>query len=115
MCELGEALGAGDQFVGALSTLSGLYFTQGESARGLELATRCLTLSKGVQDNGLLLDLQYNVAALTWRCGKYQEAASLYEGALRQASGTNCRLSPQYGLLYEGFLGPELACILQTL
>ena len=86
MCELGEALGARDQFVGALSTLSGLYFTQGESAQGLELATRCLTLSKGVEDNGLLLDLHYNAAALTWRCGRYQEAASLYEDGLRQAS-----------------------------
>jgi tetratricopeptide (TPR) repeat protein len=115
MCELAEALGAGDQFVGALSTLSGLYFTQGESAQGLELATRCLTLSKGVQDNDLLLDLQYNAAALTWRCGKYQEAASLYEDGLRRASRTNCRLSPQYGLLYDSLFRPELACILQTL
>jgi tetratricopeptide (TPR) repeat protein len=115
MCELAEALGARDQFVGALSTLSGLYFTQGESAKGLELATRCLTLSKGMQDNGLLLDLHYNAAALTWRCGKYQEAASLYEDGLRRPSRTNCRLSPQYGLLYEGIFRPELACILQTL
>ena|SRR6516162_3710308 len=78
-----------------------------------ELAEALGVLSKGVQDNGLLLDLRDNAAALTWRCGKYQEAASLYEDALRRASRTNCRLSPQYGLSYEGFLRPELACILQ--
>jgi tetratricopeptide (TPR) repeat protein len=112
MCELGESIGEGDQFLRALSTLSSLYFTQGESARGLELARRCLALGGASQDDGLLVDLRYNAAMLTWRCGSFQEAASHFEEALRQAHRTNCSVSPQFGVLYASVLPAQLSLAL---
>jgi tetratricopeptide (TPR) repeat protein len=115
MCELAESIGEGDEFLRALSALSGLYFTQGESARGLELARRCLALGEATQDEGLLADLRYTAAMLTWRCGSFREAALHFEDALRQTHRTTCRVSPQWSLLYASTLPSQLSLALQSL
>jgi hypothetical protein len=90
MCELAESIEQGDQFVRALS---GLYYTQGESARGLELARRCLALGGAGQDDGLLVDLCYNAAMGAWRCGEFREAALHFEDALSGAENELPRLA----------------------
>jgi tetratricopeptide (TPR) repeat protein len=115
MCELGEKIGEGDQLLRALSALSGLYFTQGESARGLELARQCVALSDAAQNDGLLVDARYNAGMLARSCGNFREAVSYLEDGLRQANRTNCSLSLQYGLLYSGALASTLAQALQSL
>ncbi len=115
MCELAESIGQGDQFVRALSALSALHYTQGESARGLELARRCLALGDAIQDEGLFMDLRYNAGMLAWRCGELREAALHFEDALRQAHRTHCRVSPQWGILYASVLPSQLALPLQSL
>jgi len=49
MCELGEKIGEADQLLRGLIALSGLCFTHGESARGLEVGRRCLELAEATQ------------------------------------------------------------------
>ena len=117
MCELAENIGTADEFLRALSTLSGLYFTQGESARGLELATRCLTLAQASQNQGLLLDALSNAGILAWSCGNLKEAASHFEDALREVRRTSSGASPQAqnGILYAGNLRGQIALNLQHL
>jgi class 3 adenylate cyclase len=114
MCELGERIGERDQFLRALSTLSGLYFTQGESARGLELAKRCLVRRDAFQDQGLLVDTLYNAGTLATGCGKLREAVSLLEQALAHARSRN-RISQQWGLYDVGVIASSLAQALQLL
>jgi class 3 adenylate cyclase len=115
MCELAQGIGEADQFVRALSTLSGFYFTKSESPRGLELAMRCLAIGGSVQDEGLLVDLRYNAGLLACFCGSFKEAASYVEDALRQARGSHCRMSPQWGELYASGLPGISAFVLQSL
>jgi tetratricopeptide (TPR) repeat protein len=112
LCELAESIGTADEFLRALSTLSGLYFTQGESARGLELARRCLTLGQASQDEGLLLDALYNAGMLADRCGYFREAISYLGQAVHRARETN-GFSQQWGSYQVGDIGAELAQALQ--
>jgi tetratricopeptide (TPR) repeat protein len=115
MCELSENIGEGNEFVRALSYLSTLYYTQGESARALELASRCLTLGNAVRDNALLADLHYHAGMAAWRCGGFLESVSYFEDALAQARTTNCSISPQWDLLYQSVIPPNCADDLQML
>jgi tetratricopeptide (TPR) repeat protein len=115
MCELSETFGEGNQFLGALSTLSTLYFTQGESARGLELAARCLALDEAIQKGELSADVRYNAAILSWSCGKFREAVAHFEDAWRHSRTTNRSFSPQLGILYASLIKCELALALQPL
>jgi tetratricopeptide (TPR) repeat protein len=117
MCELAENIGTADEFLRALSTLSGLYFTQGESARGLELATRCLTLARASQNQGLLLDALSNAGILSWSCGNLREAASHFDDALREVRRTSslASLQSQNGILYTSNLRGQIALNLQHL
>jgi class 3 adenylate cyclase/tetratricopeptide (TPR) repeat protein len=108
-CELAESIGEAEQLVRALSGLSTIYYTQGESARALELAIRCLTLGSAVRDNALLADLHYIAGMVAWRCGKIPEAASYQEQALRQARMANSSTSPNWGMLLESVISVQLA------
>jgi class 3 adenylate cyclase/tetratricopeptide (TPR) repeat protein len=108
-CELAESIGEAEQLVRALSGLSTIYYTQGESARGLELAMRCLTLGSAVRDNGLLADLHYNAGMVAWRCGKISKAASYQKQALLQARTTERSISPNWGMLHECVISVQLA------
>jgi len=114
-CELAEKIGEAKQVVRALSSLSGLYFTQGESARGLELARRSLALWDGIQDKGLLADLGYTAGMLASSCGNFREAASHLEAALHHARRANRAVSPQWGLVYRCVIASSLAQVLQYL
>jgi tetratricopeptide (TPR) repeat protein len=114
MCELGEALGEEKQLLGALSTLSGLYFTRGEATRGLELAERCLVRGNTFQDQGLLVDALYNAGALAASCGKCRQAVSYLEEALthtRRRDG----FSQLWGIYDAGVVASSLAQALQLL
>ena len=53
MCELGEKIGEAEQLVLGFMNFS-LYFNQGESLRGLELADGVFELAGATQDAGLL-------------------------------------------------------------
>jgi predicted ATPase/class 3 adenylate cyclase len=112
MCELAQNLGTADQFLRALSTLSGLYFTQGESARGLDLARRCLTPGQDGEDERLLMDALYNAGLLATRCGYFQEASSYLEQALHRARKTY-GISKQWGSHHVADLAAALAEALQ--
>jgi class 3 adenylate cyclase len=109
MCELAERVGEGDQLVHALSGLSNLYYTRGKSARGLELAERCLMLGNTVRDNALLVDLHYNAGMVAWRCGKILEAASYQEQALHLARMVKNSISPGWGMLHKSIISAQLA------
>jgi hypothetical protein len=83
-CELAESIGEEGRLVRALSTLSMLHFTRGESARGLELARRCLAMASAVRDSCLLADSANVAGILAYSCGNLRDAASHFEGALRE-------------------------------
>ena len=109
MCELAEKIDDGDQFVRALSTLSGLYWVQGESIRALALAKRCLALGGAMQDNGSLVDSLWNAGMAALCCGMFREAASYFEDALAQARTISNSISMQWGFLHRVGLLSELA------
>ena len=122
MCELAESIAEGDVLVRALSTLSVLYLTRGESALGLELVRRCIAMASGVQDSGFLADLVSNAGMLAWSCGNLREAASHFreaaphfEVALREAHKTGSGISPQTGILYGSQIPSRIALNLQQL
>jgi class 3 adenylate cyclase len=108
-CELAEKIGQAEQLVRALSGLSTIYYTRGESARGLELAVQCLTRGNTVRDNSLLTDLHYNAGMGAWRCGKIPEAARFMEQALRQARMAKSSISPNWGMLHESVIPVQYA------
>jgi class 3 adenylate cyclase/tetratricopeptide (TPR) repeat protein len=114
MCEIGEALGEGERSFAALSTLSGLYFTRGESARGLELATRCLDRRDEVEDQRLLVDALYNSGTLATACGEIRAAVPYLEQGLAHARKMNSR-SLQFGIYHVGVVASSLAQTLQLL
>jgi class 3 adenylate cyclase len=114
MCELGEALGEEEQLLGALSTLSGLYFTRGEATRGLELAERCLARGNTFQDQGLLVDALYNAGVLAASCGKCRQAVSYLEEALTHARRKD-GFSQLWGIYDAGVVASSLAQALQLL
>jgi class 3 adenylate cyclase/predicted ATPase len=114
MCELGEKIGERDQLLRGLITLDQLYFTQGESARGLEQGARCLELAETTRDIALLADVHWCVGLLSESCGELREAVSSYEEAMRHAhradrgaslwglvwrSGVTCHFAPALHLL----------------
>jgi class 3 adenylate cyclase/tetratricopeptide (TPR) repeat protein len=109
MYELAERIGEGDQLVRALSALSTISYTRGESARGFELTKRCLMLVNEVRDNALLVDLHYNAGMVAWRCGKFREALSYKETALRQAHMVKSSRSPNWGMLHEAVISVQQA------
>jgi len=93
MCELGEKIGEPDQLLRGLIPLSLLCLDRGESIQGLELGRRCLELAKTTQDASFVADALWSVGFLTWACGRFREAASNFEGALRVLDRTNRRVS----------------------
>ena len=93
----------------ALSGLSTIYYTQGDSARGIELAIRCLTLSSAIKNSALLAHLHYNAGMVAWRCGKISEAVSYQEQALRQMQVAQSSLSPNWGILHGSVIPVQLA------
>jgi tetratricopeptide (TPR) repeat protein len=109
MCELAEKIDDGHQFVHALSTLSGLYWVQGESIRALALAKRCLALGDATQNNGSLVDSLWNAGMAALCCGMFREAASYFEDALAQARTISNGISMQWGFLHRVGLLSELA------
>ena len=115
MCELGERIGERDRFVRALCTLSIVYFARNESARGLELARRCIAIAGPVQDSGLLTDLSYVAGILACSCGNLREAASHFEVALRELPRIAGDISPQTGILYGSTIPFQVALNLQKL
>ena len=114
MCEIGEALGEGERPFAALTALSGLYFTRGESVRGLELATRCLELRDEVEDQRLLVDALYNSGTLATACGEIRAAVPHLEQGLAHARKMNSR-SLQFGIYHVGLVASSLAQTLQLL
>jgi len=115
MCELAEKIDDGDQFIRALSTLSGLYWVQGESNRALALAKRCLALGGAKQDDGSLVDSLWNAGMAALCCGMLREAASYFEDALAQARTISNSISMQWGFLHRVGLLSELAHVQQGL
>jgi tetratricopeptide (TPR) repeat protein len=108
-CELAEKVGETEQLVRALSGLSTFHYTRGDAARGLELVIRCLTLGNELRDNALLVDLHYNAGMVTWRCGKFRDAVSHQETALRQVRAAKRSISPNWGMLHESVIPVQLA------
>jgi predicted ATPase len=117
ICELGETIGEEDQLLRGLIALSGLYFTQGESVRGLELGRRCLRLAVATQDAGLLADAYYTVGILADCCGNLREAVSHLEDGMRHAIRTKQHsVSVSFGgLLHVSAIACALALALHLL
>ena len=82
MCELSEQLGEPKQLLRAKITLSNLYFVQGESARGLDLARQCLPLAEAAEDDALIADAHWSVAGPAHTCGALAEAVAEYDEAI---------------------------------
>jgi tetratricopeptide (TPR) repeat protein len=82
VCELGETIGETDQLLRGMITLCNLYFLRGESARGLELAIRCLQLAEATRDSTLLAEAHYAIANLSRVCGNLRQAVWHFEAAL---------------------------------
>jgi hypothetical protein len=108
MCELGEEIGQGDQMLRGLITLSHFYFAQGESARGLELSTRCLELATTTQEAGLLTYARWTAGVLAMSCGKLREAVVNFEAGVRVIDRTNRSVSV-WGVLYRSAFTGYLA------
>jgi class 3 adenylate cyclase len=87
MCQLGESIGEVDQLLRGLVSLCSVYFLRGESARGLELARRCLELSKPTADLGLLADVAYMAGSLAFTHGNLREALSHQEAGALHSRG----------------------------
>jgi predicted ATPase len=115
MCELAESIGEDSRLVRALSSLSILHFTRGESARGLELARRCIAMASAIRDSWLLADLGNVAGILAYSCGNLREAASHFESALRELPKMSSAVSPQTGILYGSMIPCQVALNLQQL
>jgi tetratricopeptide (TPR) repeat protein len=85
MCELGEKLGGGEHSLRGLIALCSLLLNRGESARGLELARRCIVLAEETANADLLAVGHQQAGLLAWACGNLKEAVSHYQHA-RDAS-----------------------------
>jgi tetratricopeptide (TPR) repeat protein len=81
MCELGEKLGGGEHSLRGLIALCNILFNRGESARGLELAQRCITLAQETADADLLAVAHWQAGVLAWACGKLKEAIAHVQDA----------------------------------
>ncbi|MBV8360241.1 MAG: AAA family ATPase, partial [Deltaproteobacteria bacterium] len=85
LCELGEKLGGGEHSLRGLIALCSILFNRGESARGLELARRCIVLAEETAQAGLLAAAHQQAGLLAHGCGKQKEAISHMQHA-REAS-----------------------------
>ncbi|MBV8361291.1 MAG: AAA family ATPase, partial [Deltaproteobacteria bacterium] len=85
MCELGEKLGGGEHSLRGLIALCNILFNRGESARGLELAQRCIALAEETAHADLLAVAYEQAGLLANGCGKLKEAISHMQDA-RNAS-----------------------------
>jgi len=115
MCELAESIGEDSRLVRALSSLSILHHTRGESAQGLELARRCVAMASAVQDSCLLAEVSNVAGILAYQCGNLREAALHFEGALRDLPKMSRAVSPQTGILYGSMIPCQVALNLQLL
>ncbi|MBV8056157.1 MAG: AAA family ATPase, partial [Deltaproteobacteria bacterium] len=70
LCELGEKLGGGEHSLRGLIALCSILFNRGESARGLELAQRCIALAEETAQPGLLAAAHLQAGFLALSCGK---------------------------------------------
>jgi predicted ATPase/class 3 adenylate cyclase len=114
VCELGEAIREADQLLRGLISLCSLYFLRGESARGLELARRCLGLAETAQDAGLLADAHYIAGNLSRSCGGLREAVSHFEEASVHAGRTDRRFTLN-AILYRTAISSNHALALHLL
>ena len=114
MCELGEKIGEADQLLRGLIALSFLYFTRGESARGLELSRRCLELAEKAQGAGLLADIRISRGRLAYSCGKLREAVSNYEDGMRVLDRTSRSIS-LWGVSFRSAFACNLSTAFQLL
>ena len=85
MCELGEKLGGGEHSLRGLIALCNILFNRGESARGLELARRCIALAEQTAQADLLAVAHEQAGLSANGCGKLKEAISHMQDA-RDAS-----------------------------
>jgi predicted ATPase len=76
MCELGEKLGGGEHSLRGLIALCNILYNRGESARGLELARRCIALAEETAQVDLLAAAYEQAGLLASGCGKLKEAIS---------------------------------------
>src|SRR6516165_9645250 len=81
MCELGEKLGGGEHSLRGLIALCNILFNRGESARGLELAQRCIALAEETAQADLLAAAHEQDGLLANGCGKQKEAISHMQAA----------------------------------
>jgi class 3 adenylate cyclase/tetratricopeptide (TPR) repeat protein len=81
-CELSEQIGEQHQLLRAMLNLSNLYFTQGESARGLELANRSFELAVATRNDSLIADAHWTVGCLAHSCGELAQALRHYDEAM---------------------------------
>jgi len=81
MCELGEKLGGGEHSLRGLIALCNILFNRGESARGLELAQRCIALAEETAQADLLAAAHEQAGLLAHGCGKQKEAISHMQAA----------------------------------
>jgi class 3 adenylate cyclase/tetratricopeptide (TPR) repeat protein len=75
-CELGEKLGGGEHSLQGLIALCNILWNRGESARGLELAQRCISLAEETARADLLAPAHWQAGLLAHRSGKLKEALS---------------------------------------
>ncbi|MBV8356790.1 MAG: hypothetical protein JO189_02485, partial [Deltaproteobacteria bacterium] len=85
LCELGENLGGGEHSLPGLIALCNILYNRGESARGLELARRCIALAEETAHADLLAVAHEQAKLLAWACGNLKEAISHGQSA-RDAS-----------------------------
>jgi tetratricopeptide (TPR) repeat protein len=113
MCELGGEIGETDQSLRGLINLCALYFTRGETVRGLESSGRCLELAGLTEETGLRADAHFSCGSLASSCGNLREAVSNYEDGMRVIDRTSRSIS--WGLLFRSLFPCHLALALQLL
>jgi predicted ATPase len=79
LCELGEKLGGGEHSLRGLIALCNIMLNRGESARGLELAQRCIALAEETAQADLLAVAHEQAGLSAWACGNLKEAISHYQ------------------------------------
>jgi hypothetical protein len=104
LCELGEKLGGGEHSLRGLIALCNILYNRGESARGLELARRCIALAEETAQADLLAVAHSMAGTLATGCGNLKEAISHMQhsrGASRSISLASSGMLPQTGVSIE--------------
>jgi class 3 adenylate cyclase/tetratricopeptide (TPR) repeat protein len=114
MCELGERLDRREELVGGQIHLSNLYFTRGETFRGIEVAGRALELLEGTKDADLLANAHLSYAYLAVTCGRLREAVAHFDQALENCARATTT-SSFMGFLYQSAIRCMLALALHLL